>query len=395
MKAPLDKEGNGIGPADRKSGGPGSGFSRRRFLAGSAAMIAMGMAGIPPARSRPGSLRREASFYAGLGGGAVQCLLCPHSCTIRPGARGKCGVRENVDGTLYSLVYGRPCSMHLDPIEKKPFFHVMPGTSAFSLSTVGCNMTCRFCQNWQISRAKPEDIEARYAGPDEIVENALSVSAGSIAFTYGEPVVFFEYMYDIACAAREKGLKSVVVTNGYFTGEAIKKLCGKVDAVKIDLKAFDDSYYKKICGGSLKPVLDSLVEVRRAGVWLEIVYLVVPTLNDGPEDIAAMSRWITSELGPDVPVHFSRFFPQYRLTNLPPTPVSSLESARKICIEEGARYVYIGNAAVAEAESTYCHGCGRMIISRKGHMVTGTEISGGKCNHCGAVIPGIWREDKG
>ncbi|MCU0639324.1 MAG: AmmeMemoRadiSam system radical SAM enzyme [Candidatus Krumholzibacteria bacterium] len=395
MKTSLDKEEKGAGPADRKSGGPGSALSRRRFLAGSAAMIAMGMAGIPPVRSGPGVPRREASFCSGPGGGAVQCLLCPHSCTIPPGGRGKCGVRENVDGSLYSLVYGRPCSMHLDPIEKKPFFHVMPGTSAFSLSTVGCNMTCRFCQNWQISRAKPEDIEAGYAGPDEIVERALSVSAGSIAFTYGEPVVFFEYMYDIACAAREKGLRSLVVTNGYCSIEAIKKLCGRVDAVKIDLKAFDDAYYKRICGGSLKPVLDSLVEVRKAGVWLEIVYLVVPTLNDGRGEIGAMSRWIISELGPDVPVHFSRFFPQYRLTNLPPTPVSSLEAARKICIGEGARYVYIGNAALAEAESTYCHACGRMIISRKGHMVTGTEMSGGKCNHCGAVIPGIWREGKG
>ncbi len=396
MPAPFKKTRNRTRPAENvpaRQVGPR--MSRRGFMAGSAALMAAGITGILPARSRSGDSPREASFYKRIENGFVQCLLCPHECVIHPDGRGKCGVRKNVGGTLFSLVYGRPCSIHLDPVEKKPFFHVLPGTSALSLSTVGCNMTCRFCQNWQISRAKPEDIVAEYTDPAAIVNKAAGSAAPSIAFTYGEPVVFFEYMCDIADLARENNLKSLVVTNGYYSSEAMTRLCGKVDAIKIDLKAFEDGYYRSVCGGTLRPVLDSLVAARRAGVWLEIVYLIVPTLNDGPEEIRAMSRWVVTELGLDVPVHFSRFFPQYRMSNLPPTPVSSLKLARKICLEEGVRYVYIGNAALAEAESTYCHGCGKVVISRKGYMVTGTEMSGGRCDHCGTGIPGIWPEDKG
>lgn len=367
-------------------------ISRRRFVQGGAVFAAAACAGIPFPMRLDASDTREADFYEPLGGGRVLCSLCPHGCTIEEGGRGLCGVRENDSGRLITLVYGKPCSLHLDPIEKKPFYHVLPGSSSLSLSTVGCNMTCKFCQNWQISQSKPEEIEAKYYSPSAIAGKAVTLGAPSIAYTYGEPAVFFEYMRDIAVEARKKSVLNVVVTNGYYTGEAINELCRKVDAIKIDLKAFDEAYYRDICGATLRPVLDSLLAIMKAGIWLEIVYLMIPTLNDDPDRVAEMSRWLRQNLGADVPVHFSRFYPQYRLTNLPPTPVSSLEEAWHACRAEGMRYVYIGNLGGHEAESTYCHACGKKIISRNGYRISRIDITGGKCDFCGTGIPGIWKE---
>ncbi|MBN2185789.1 MAG: AmmeMemoRadiSam system radical SAM enzyme [Candidatus Krumholzibacteriota bacterium] len=336
----------------------------------------------------------EASFYTRLEDSRVRCGLCPHQCTIPPGGKGICGVRSNIGGTLYSLVYGRPCSIHIDPIEKKPFFHFFPGSSALSLSTVGCNMSCKFCQNWQISQSKPDDISVRFLLPETIVSKAAEQGVRSIAYTYGEPVVFYEYMNDIARIARKAGIFSAVVSNGYYSPEAIKSLCANIDAIKIDLKSFDDSYYRNICGASLAPVLDTLKSIKSTGLWLEIVYLMVPTLNDDPVMIREMARWLVENLGPDVPVHFSRFYPAYRLSNLPPTPVASLEKAWEICREEGIRYVYIGNVTDHRAENTFCHNCGKKIISRRGYSIQAIDMVDGKCLHCKSAIPGLWQEAK-
>lgn len=369
-------------------------ISRRSFITGSAALFGCGAVSSAVSAFSGDEGDHEASFYTRLDGETVRCTLCPHQCFIPPGSRGSCRTRENRSGTLFSLVYGRACSMHLDPIEKKPFFHVLPGSKSLSISTVGCNMTCRFCQNWQISQSSPEEVSVSYTSPRQVVLGAERNKASSIAYTYGEPVVFFEYMIDTASLASSRSIMSVVVTNGYYGREALKELCGVVDAVKVDLKSFEESYYRDICGGTLKPVLDSLVEIKKSGRWLEIVYLMIPTLNDDPGMISEMSKWIVANLGPDVPVHYSRFFPQYRLANLPPTPLPSLERAWEISREQGIRYVYIGNVTGHRTESTYCHGCGKKVISRSGYRISGIDLDDGGCRFCGTPVPGLWKEKK-
>jgi pyruvate formate lyase activating enzyme len=250
-----------------------------------------------------------------------------------------------------------------------------------------------FCQNWQISQSSPEDISADTVDPGFFAKKALKSGAPSVAFTYGEPVVFLEYAMDIAARARESGVRSVFVTNGYIEPEPLARLCGSVDAIKVDLKAFDDGYYRKVCGARLDPVLRTLSGIRSRGVWLEIVYLMVPTLNDDPAVIGRMAEWIAGELGTEVPVHFSRFHPAYRLPDLPPTPLSSLEAARERCLDAGLEYVYIGNVAGHEAASTYCRACSRKIIDRSGYRVLSIEMDGDRCRFCGEPQPGIWRKD--
>jgi pyruvate formate lyase activating enzyme len=368
-------------------------FTRRTFLGGSAAILAAAAASrLVPPPLRAADPPVEARYYEKLSGARVRCLLCPRGCVVPDGGRGLCGVRENRGGVLRTLVYGRPCAIHLDPIEKKPFFHVLPGTSALSLATVGCNLDCKFCQNWQIARSRPEDAETRYTPPAAIVDRAVAASSPSIAYTYGEPVVFIEYVRDIAAHARSKGIRSVVISNGYIMKEPLLDLCRTVDAIKIDLKAFDDAYYRDVCGGSLAPVLETIATIRASGVWLELVYLVVPTLNDDPAKIREMARWIVSNVGPDVPLHFSRFFPQYRLANLPPTPVSTLDRAHDACRDAGIRFVYVGNVPGHEANHTICPQCGKRIIARSGYRIEAIEMRNGACRFCGETIPGIWRE---
>ncbi|MBN1268271.1 MAG: AmmeMemoRadiSam system radical SAM enzyme, partial [Kiritimatiellae bacterium] len=250
---------------------------------------------------------REAMFYEKLRQNAVRCRLCPWQCVVPDGQRGKCGVRENRLGTYYTLVYGRPVAIHNDPIEKKPFMHVYPGSKALSLATVGCNFDCRFCQNWSISQAAPEDVDPPYKAPDEIAAMAKAAGSRTVAYTYGEPVIFYEYMYDCAQAARALGLGNVLVSNGFIRDEPLQQLLPLLTAVKVDLKSFSPDYYEKVCGGRLEPVLETLRTVVRAGVWLELVVLVVPTLNDSEDEIRRMTAWIRDELGPNVPVNFIRF----------------------------------------------------------------------------------------
>jgi pyruvate formate lyase activating enzyme len=332
----------------------------------------------------------EAKFYQKLQNKKIKCKLCPRECTVGDKERGYCGVRENHGGTYYTLVHSRVCAAHIDPIEKKPFFHYLPGTLAFSLATAGCNVNCKFCQNWDISQVRPEQVPADYAPPKLVADLAKQHGCPTIAYTYSEPVIFSEYLMDTADAGHEAGIRSVVVSNGYMQEEALKTAYGKMDAVKIDLKAFSESYYKDVVVGELKPVLDALVTLRKMGKWTEIVYLVIPTLNDSDSEFSGLVRWIKSNLGVDVPVHFTQFHPEYLLKNLPITPVPTLERAKAIADAEGLHYVYIGNVPGHPAENTYCPKCRRLLVERVGLTVGQMLIRKGNCPFCGQQIPGVW-----
>lgn len=323
----------------------------------------------------------------------VQCALCPNRCIMEPGRRGLCTVRINRDGALHTLVYGNPCAVHVDPIEKKPFFHVLPGTLSFSISTAGCNMRCAFCQNWQISQATPEEVSGYNLPPEKVVDEAIKALCQTIAFTYTEPTIFYEYMLDTAKAAKEKGMKCVVHSCGYINPEPLKELCKYLFAADIDLKGFSEGFYQRMGQGHLQPVLDSLKIIKEEGVWLEITTLVIPGANDDPKEIRAMCRWIRENLGEDVPLHFSRFYPAFKLQNLPPTSVETLERAREIAMEEGLRYVYIGNLPGNPAESTYCPNCKKNVLHRIGYEILSNDIVKGKCGFCGYEIKGRWHKE--
>ena len=331
-----------------------------------------------------------AKYYQKLEHGIVECHLCPRKCKVSDLERGYCGVRENVGGEYYILVYGKVCSANIDPIEKKPFFHFHPGTTAFSIATAGCNMNCKFCQNWNISQFRPEDVEFSRISPADCVKIARRNDCPTIAYTYSEPTIFYEYMYDCAIEGRKHGLKSAVVSAGYIEKEPLLDLIPKVDAIKIDLKAFTESYYKDIVNGQLQPVLDTLVTIHNSDVWLEIVYLMLPGLNDSKQEINELCNWLLANLGPDVPIHFTRFHPFYLMKNLPSTPIDSLERAHDIAKAKGIHYPYIGNVYGHDAENTYCHHCGKLIIGRRGFQITANNLDHGKCPSCQTIIPGVW-----
>ena len=320
----------------------------------------------------------------------IKCTLCPRECVVADMERGTCGVRENRGGTYYTLVHSRPCAMHNDPIEKKPLFHYRPGVKAFSLATAGCNIECRFCQNWEISQFRPEQVSSRTVTPEEIVRHASRLGSGAIAFTYSEPVIFYEYMLDICLAAEGSGIGRVMISNGYINEKPLVDLMGHMDAIKVDFKAFSESFYKDVCSAHLRPVLDTLVRIREAGVWLELVMLVIPTLNEDTKELEAMSRWIVQKLGPDVPIHFTRFHPMYKIQNLPPTPVKTLERARKIALNAGIHHAYAGNVPGHPGENTYCHHCNEILIRRSGYRISANRISGGKCPECKTPVAGVW-----
>ena len=346
--------------------------------------------GTPSLAEDDARFRVEARFYEKLPGKNVRCKLCPRGCVVEDRQRGHCRVRENRGGTYYSLVHSRVCAAHIDPIEKKPLFHFHPGILAFSLATAGCNVNCKFCQNWEISQANPEDLPARYMPPADVAALAKQNQCPAVAFTYSEPTVFNEFVTDAADAARAQGTKAVVVSNGFIQQEPLKRLCQHVDAIKIDLKAFSAKYYREVVNAELQPVLDTLVTTRKEAKWMEIVHLVVPTLNDGDAEFRDLVRWIKANLGTDVPIHFTRFHPLYLLKNLPPTPVETLERAKAIADAEGLQYAYIGNVPGHPAENTRCPKCRRLLIERAGFTITQNHIRKGKCEYCQHVIPGAW-----
>jgi len=376
------------------------GMTRREFLRlSSACPLLISLGGVALAGGKGVNLAddkhifvtKEAMFYEKLPNERIKCVLCPRECVIGDRERGWCGVRENHKGIYYTLVYGNPCAVHVDPIEKKPFYHFLPATTAFSISTAGCNFNCKYCQNWEISQRRPEQTDNVYLPPEDVVRYARQNGCRSIAYTYAEPTIFYEYMYDTARIGRQRGVRSVVVSAGYINQKPLEQLCETVDAIKIDLKAFRDKFYREICSGQLQPVLNTIKTIKRKGIWLEIVDLVVPTLNDTVEEFHDLASWMMDELGPDVPLHFSRFYPMYQLKSLPPTPMGTLEKAREEAMKVGLRYVYLGNIPPThKANNTYCPNCGRLLIQRMGFFVVKNNVVGGKCKYCGWEIPGVW-----
>jgi pyruvate formate lyase activating enzyme len=320
----------------------------------------------------------------------ILCELCPRQCRVPRGKRGFCGARENRSGKYYSLVYGNPCALNLDPIEKKPLFHVLPSTSSLSIATVGCNFQCKFCQNWEISQASPEDVYSYDVPPEMVVRKAREMRAHSVAYTYTEPTIFYEYMFDTCRLVKNAGILNVMHSNGFINRTPLENLCKELDAANIDLKGFTEDFYRELCNGYLPPVLETLKTLRREKVHIEITYLLIPTKNDDMSGVNEMCLWVKKELGAGTPVHFSRFYPLYKLKSLPPTPVSTLEKARAVASAAGLEYVYIGNVPGHESENTFCSRCRKMIIQRTGYMVGEINIKREKCRYCGNPIPGIW-----
>ncbi len=339
----------------------------------------------------PGYIKpAPALFYKKLKGKRVQCLLCPRECVVANGNKGFCRTRKNIDGDYYTLVHSNPCSLHIDPIEKKPLFHFLPGTTALSLATAGCNFTCKNCQNWEISQASPEQTENGEIPPEKMVEFALQYKTPTIAYTYTEPSIFYEYMLDIAKLAHSNGILNMYHSNGYLNQKPLDDLIPYLDGANVDLKGFSEDFYNDITGGSLEPVLNTLKRLKKNNVWLEITNLIIPTKNDSESMIKQMCQWIKDELGREVPVHFSRFYPRYKLPNLPPTPVETLQKAAQIAREIGLSYVYIGNVPGMKEESTYCPHCKKIIIERKGYDIRALNLRRDRCKFCNTKIPGRW-----
>jgi pyruvate formate lyase activating enzyme len=321
---------------------------------------------------------------------AVRCFLCPHNCIIGDGERGKCRTRVNVKGGLRSLVYGRPVSIHVDPIEKKPFYHFLPGAEAYSLATAGCPLQCKCCQNWEISQARPEDYQIPYTSPEKIARSASAGKARVVAFTYNEPTVFAEYMLDIARDAKKQGLRCALISCGFVNEAPLAEMCKTLDAIKIDLKGYSEDFYRNVCGAELKPVLKGIKQIAKSRAHLEIVNLVVPTLNDSDKMLRELINWVLGECGPDVPLHFSRFHPAYQMLNLPPTPVATLERARDMALSRGIHYPYVGNVPSHPGDNTYCPSCKKALIQRQGFFVTEMNIKNGRCKFCSRKIAGVW-----
>lgn len=322
---------------------------------------------------------------------SAQCEICPRGCVLEEGEAGNCRARKNIGGKITLTTYGFPCAVHVDPVEKKPMFHFLPGTTSFSIATAGCNLHCRNCQNWEISQAKPEDVPAYDLPPDKVVAKALEHKCASIAYTYTDPVIFYEYARDCSIKAREKGLKNILVTAGYINQKPLKEICKVTDGANIDLKAYSDKFYRDVCKGTLKPVLDALVTSKKCGVEVEVTNLVLPTLNDSDDDFKNLSKWVKENMGAETPLHFSKFHPDYLMKNLPPTPGETLFKAREIAKSEGLKNVYIGNLASSDGENTYCPECGKLLIKRTGFSIDMNEIKAGHCPKCSTKIYGVWK----
>ena len=336
---------------------------------------------------------KEAMLYQKLDDQYVHCNLCAHRCTIKPDRRGICGVRENRDGVLYSLVYGTLIAEHIDPIEKKPFFHVYPASKSYSIATVGCNLNCDFCQNHEISQMPRSTrmINGEDILPAEIADQAKKSGSKTIAYTYTEPTIYFELAYDTAKIAVENGLKNVFVTNGFMTAEAIEMMAPYLTAANVDLKSFRDEFYKKRCGAKLTPVLESLRKMKEMGIWVEITTLLIPSLNDSDEELKDIAQFIAG-LGVETPWHISRFHPQFKMLNVPVTPISSLHRAVEIGKQSGLKYVYSGNVPGDDGENTKCFNCGNLLIERYGFKIVSMDLKGNKCSNCGTELEGVFNE---
>jgi pyruvate formate lyase activating enzyme len=355
---------------------------------------------------------KEASHYVKVGRNTL-CHLCPNRCILAPGDRSHCRNKVNRDGVLYTMAYANPCAINVDPVEKKPLFHFLPGSRTFSLATSGCVFRCLNCQNWDISQRKPEetkdprgpelrlqpgmtslrlqDMDRLSLFPDDAIAMAQALSCPSIAYTYSEPIAYFEYAYDIAKAARGKGIRNILVTCGSFERDSLRDIGRYIDGAHVDLKGFDEAVYHKLNSGRLQPILDTIRTLRDMGVWVEVVNLVVPTYTDKLEVIRRMCGWLVSHAGVDCPLHFSRFSPMHKLTYLPPTPLGTLLEARQAAMAEGLRYVYVGNVpGTPEVEDTVCPNCRKTIVQRSTFAVLSLAIESGRCKFCQTPIPGVW-----
>ena len=341
------------------------------------------------ASGQAGRWSTEAMFYVKTSHG-VRCQKCPHSCELSEGESGRCRNRVNYDGKLYSIGYGNPCAVHIDPIEKKPFFHFLPSARAFSIAVAGCNLRCLNCQNWQISQVSPKETENVELLPADVVTQCIRNTCESIAYTYSEPTTFYEYCLETSKAARGKKIKNLLKSNGYINEEPLRRLCAHLDAANIDLKTFDDDTYTKLSQARLAPVLRTLKILREEGVWLEITNLIIPGWTDNLDTIGKMCRWLCENGLSDAPLHFSRFTPLYKLTQLPLTPVSTIDRARELAKKEGMQYVYVGNVPGHDGENTYCHHCGKLLIERKGFAILANHLEKGTCMYCREKVPGVW-----
>ncbi len=376
-------------------------LSRRRFLqvmgctaaCGAVSTFSPGPPGELSGLSAPPAKElgvKPAKYYDKIGDKKITCKLCPHECRVADLERGTCGVRENRGGSYYTLVHSNPCSAAVDPIEKKPIYHFYPTTRSFSIATAGCNFVCKFCQNWEISQKRPEQVKSIFLPPDRVIGYARNKGCKTVAHTYTEPVIFFEYMNDCAVEGKKRGVPNLMISNGFIQEKPMRELCKSLGAVKIDLKAFTDNFYKDQCAGTLKPVLDTLRVLKDENMWFEIVVLLIPTLNDGEKEIRQMSRWIYKNLGPDVPLHFSRYHPTFMLKNIPPTPPKTVLNARRVAMDNGIKFVYAGNM-VSGASHTYCPKCKKILIERVRYYTSISGLKGNRCKHCGEIIPGVFK----
>jgi len=333
---------------------------------------------------------KKAVLYKKLNNGQVQCSACNHFCKLSPGKTGICGVRKNIHGELFLLVYGKPATIHIDPIEKKPFYHFLPGTDVFSIGTVGCNFHCHFCQNWDISQVVSGISNTTPISPTQIVRKVEEHKVASIAYTYNEPTIFTEYAYDIAKIAHKKNIKNVYVTNGYLSKETLNYIKPVLDAANVDLKSFSDKFYQRVCGARLQPVLVTIENLFKAGIWVEITTLIIPGENDSDKELNSIAKFISS-ISKDIPWHISRFYPTYKMLNNEITPITTLKKAYEIGKTHGLKYIYVGNVELKNFSDTHCPICNKTLIRRSFCGTEETLIKNGKCPYCNAKIPGVWK----
>lgn len=340
--------------------------------------------------SESNSIYKKIAMYQEETARGIMCRICPNECVLKEGELSKCNNRKVKDSKLYTLAYGNPCTVNVDPIEKKPLYHFLPGSRAYSIATAGCNLVCLNCQNWTISQISPDKTRNYDLQPELVVEECIKNKCSSIAYTYSEPTTFYEYVYDTATRAKNTGIKNIIKSNGYINPEPLRNLCSVIDGANIDLKAFNESTYLKLTGGKLQPVLDSLKVYRDMGVWLEITNLIIPSWTDNQDETGKMCKWLSENGFRDTPLHFSRFYPMHKLEQMPPTPVEILNNAHKVALAEGLKYVYTGNIPGNEISDTICSSCNTVLVARQGYRIVSNSVSSGNCSKCGKAVEGVW-----